>query len=89
VGALVLAAGGFALLNAGVHVPLRLGFVSFRSVPLAALVFLSFLLGMLSLFLVGLRADVRTRRMLRRYRRALGDEWAGARREGGTEVRED
>lgn len=76
-------AAGFALLNAGTRVPLRLGIVGFRSVPLASVVFLSILLGMALVFFAGLRADLRTRRMLRRYREALGEGWRDG--EAGTE----
>jgi uncharacterized integral membrane protein len=68
-------AAGFALLNAGVRVPLRLGLVTFRSAPLTSVVFLSILVGMSLVFLAGLRADLKTRRMLRRYREALGEGW--------------
>ncbi len=68
-------AAGFALLNAGTRVPLRLGIVDFRSVPMTSVVFLSILLGMALVFLAGLRADLKTRRMLQRYREALGEGW--------------
>jgi uncharacterized integral membrane protein len=68
-------AAGFALLNADTRVPLRLGIVGFRSVPLTSVVFLSILLGMGLVFFAGLRADLKTRRMLRRYREALGEGW--------------
>lgn len=63
----------FAVQNGGVHVPLRLGIVTIRSVSLPVVVFTSVILGMLLVFLAGLRADLKTRRMLRRYRDALGD----------------
>jgi hypothetical protein len=62
----------FAWLNAGETVTLRLGFVTLRSVSLAAVVFGAILFGMGLLFAVGLRADLRTRRMLQRYREELG-----------------
>lgn len=67
-----LIAALFAWLNASETVTLRLGFATLRSVSLAAVVFLSVLLGMSLVFLAGLRADLRTRRMLNRYRDALG-----------------
>lgn len=61
-------AGGFAYLNSAERVSLHLGlFVLFR-VPLALLLFLVFLLGMGTMFLIGLRHDLRVRRLLREYR---------------------
>jgi uncharacterized integral membrane protein len=62
----------FAVQNGGVRVPLHLGIVSVRSVTLPLVVFVSVIVGMLMVFLAGLRADLKTRRMLRRYRDALG-----------------
>lgn len=62
----------FAWLNASETVTLRLGFATLRSVGLPVVVFGAILFGMGLLFAVGLRADVRTRRMLRRYREELG-----------------
>jgi uncharacterized integral membrane protein len=62
----------FAVQNGGVRVPLHLGIVSVRSVSLPLVVFVSVIVGMLMVFLAGLRADLKTRRMLRRYRDALG-----------------
>jgi uncharacterized integral membrane protein len=62
----------FAWLNAGETVTLRFGFATLRSIGLPAVVFGSILFGMGLLFAVGLRADLRTRRMLRRYREELG-----------------
>lgn len=62
----------FAVQNGGVRVPVHLGVVSLRSVSLPVLVFSSVIVGMLLVFLAGLRADLKTRRMLRRYRDALG-----------------
>jgi hypothetical protein len=67
-----LLASLFTWLNAGESVTLRLGFITLRSVSLSAVVFGSILFGMGLLFLAGLRADIRTRRMLERYREALG-----------------
>lgn len=71
VGCAILAAL-FAWLNAGETVTLRLGFATLRSVGLPVVVFGAILFGMALLFAVGLRADLRTRRMLRRYREELG-----------------
>ncbi len=83
---LAAAAAGFAALNGGVRVTLRLGLVTLRHVPLPVVVFVAIVLGMTIVFLAGLRADVRTRHMLRRYREALGgEEWAGGPRNGGQE----
>jgi uncharacterized integral membrane protein len=62
----------FAVQNGGVRVPLYLGIVTLRSVSLPVVVFGSVIVGMLLVFLAGLRADLKTRRMLRRYRDALG-----------------
>ncbi len=75
-------AAGFALLNAGERVTLHLGLVTIRSAPLASIVFLSILFGMALVFLAGLRADLKTRRMLRRYREALGEGWSDDRSDG-------
>ena len=61
----VVAAGAFAYLNSGERVSLHLGlFVLFR-VPLALLLFGVFLLGMTTMFLIGLRQDLKVRRRLR------------------------
>jgi len=65
----------FAWLNMGERVTLRLGIVTLRSIPLSAVVFFSILIGMILVFVVGLRADLKTRRMVRRYREALGQDW--------------
>ena len=62
----------FAVQNGAVRVPVHLGIVSLRSVSLPVVVFSAVILGMLLVFLAGLRADLKTRRMLRRYRDALG-----------------
>jgi uncharacterized integral membrane protein len=62
----------FAVQNGAVHVPLHLGIVRFRSVSLPVVVFVAVVVGMLMVFLAGLRADLKTRKMLRRYRDALG-----------------
>lgn len=71
-GGLALAAALFAWLNGAVRVPVNLGIVRFSSVSLPVVVFVAFLLGMLTLFLASLKAEMRTARMLRRYREALG-----------------
>lgn len=61
----------FAAANAGERVTLNLGFLTLRSVSLPVVVFTSALAGMVVVFLVGLKADLRTRQLLQRYRRAL------------------
>jgi len=63
---------GFAWLNAGQRMGLHLGLFRVRSVSVTTVVFGAFLAGMLTLFLASLKSDLRTRRMLRRYREALG-----------------
>ncbi len=62
----------FAVQNGAVRVPLHLGIVSIRSVSLPVVVFAAVAVGMVMVLLAGLRADLKTRRMLRRYRDALG-----------------
>lgn len=77
----VLLAGlafAFAATNGSETVTVDLWLVRLRGVSLPAVVFGSVVLGMVVVFLVGLRADLRTRRTLRRYRRELergGHSW--------------
>ena len=71
-GALALFAAGFAWLNGDVRVGVNLGLVRIDAAPLPIVVAVAFLLGMLTLFLASLRADLRMQRMLRRYREVLG-----------------
>lgn len=85
-GALALFAAAFAWLNGDVSVGVNLGLVRFDAVPLPIVVFTAFLLGMLTLFLASLKADLRMQRMLRRYREALGSgSVAAAPRATGTD----
>lgn len=77
-GALALVAAAFAWLNGAVRVGVDLGLVRIDAVPLPIVVFVAFLLGMLTLFLASLKADLRMQRMLRRYREALGRDAAGS-----------
>jgi uncharacterized integral membrane protein len=55
----------FASFNAGERVALSFGFRMLYRVPLVPLIFLSFLAGMTTMFLLGLRHDLRVRRALR------------------------
>jgi len=65
----------FAAANASERVTLHLGFLTLRSISLPVVVFTSALVGMVVVFLVGLKADLRTRQLLQRYRQALeGDQ---------------
>jgi uncharacterized integral membrane protein len=63
-GALVLAIG-FASLNSGQHITLRLGFATFYQVPLTVVAFGSLLVGMLVMLVAGIRSDLKVRRILR------------------------
>lgn len=55
----------FASFNAGERVALNLGFTMLYRIPLVPLIFVAFLVGMVTMFLVGLRHDLRVRRALR------------------------
>ena len=65
VGTLVVAAALFSFLNAGERVPLNIGFTVLYRISLVGLVFGVFLLGMLTMFLFGLRHDREVRDALR------------------------
>jgi uncharacterized integral membrane protein len=71
--ALLLAglAAGFAVANGEERVTVELGLITVRRVSLPLVVFVSVLLGMVLVLAAGLRADLRTRRRLRRYRELL------------------
>lgn len=56
---------GFASLNSGQRVTLRLGFVTFYGVPLTVVAFASLLVGMLVMLIAGVRSDLKVRRILR------------------------
>lgn len=62
---LLAALAGFAYFNAGERVTLRLGVFIIAGIPLSVVITGSALLGMLAAFAVGLRADLRLRRLLR------------------------
>ena len=72
--AFVLLAVAFAWLNGGQRASVHLGLFRLNSVSVTTVVFGAFLAGMLTLFLASLRSDLRTRRMLKRYREELGRE---------------
>jgi len=63
-GALALAMG-FASLNSGQRVTVRLGFVTFYGVPLTVVAFVSLLVGMVVMLAAGIRSDLKVRRILR------------------------
>ncbi len=56
---------GFASLNSGQRVTLRLGFITFYGVPLTVVAFASLLVGMLVMLIAGVRSDLKVRRILR------------------------
>jgi len=56
---------GFASLNAGQRVTLRLGFATFYGVPLTVVAFASLVGGMLVMLFAGIRSDLKVRRILR------------------------
>lgn len=67
-------AAGFAVANGEERVTVELGLLAVRRVSLPMVVFVSVLLGMVLVLAAGLRADLRTRRRLRRYREILDRE---------------
>lgn len=66
--AIVLLSGLFAYFNTGERVTLNLGVTVIYQVRLVPVVFGAFVLGMIAMFLVGLRHDMRVRRHLRERR---------------------
>lgn len=56
---------GFASLNSGQRVTLRLGFWTLYGVPLTVVAFGSLLVGMFVMLIAGIRADLKVRRILR------------------------
>jgi uncharacterized integral membrane protein len=58
-------AAGFASLNSGQRVTLRLGFATLYGVPLTVVAFASLLVGMLVMLVAGVRSDLKVRRILR------------------------
>lgn len=63
--AMLVAVAAFAFLNAGQRVTVDLGFHVFHHVRLTIVVYGALLLGMLAMFVLGLRHDLRVRRLLR------------------------
>jgi uncharacterized integral membrane protein len=55
----------FASLNGAERVTLRLGFVTFYRFPLTGVAFGGLLIGMVIMFIAGIQADLRVRRILR------------------------
>ncbi len=64
---------GFAALNSGQDVTLRLGFVTFYRVSMTAVAFGGLILGMVIMLVAGVRSDLRVRAILR-ARLAAEDE---------------
>ena len=56
---------GFASLNSGQRVTLRLGLVTLYGVPLTVIAFASLLAGMVVMLVAGVRSDLKVRRILR------------------------
>ena len=69
-GVVMLLAAVFALLNGAERVSIHLGFTVLYQVRLVGLVLAVFLLGMVTMFLIGLRHDLEVRRALRERRSA-------------------
>lgn len=62
---LVVVSLGFAYLNSGHRVTLRLGTLTLYDVPLTVVVFGSVIVGMIIMLLAGIRSDLKVRRILR------------------------
>lgn len=63
--AAVALAMGFASLNSGQRVTVRLGLVTLYGIPLTVVAFASLLLGMVVMLVAGIRSDLKVRRILR------------------------
>lgn len=70
---------GFASLNGAERVTLRLGFTTLYRFPLSGVAFGALLLGMIIMFVSGIQADLRVRRILRERLRAEAEEEREAR----------
>jgi uncharacterized integral membrane protein len=64
--AALLLAVGFASLNSGQRVTVRLGLLTVYGVSLTVVAFASLLTGMLIMLIAGIHADLKVRRILRR-----------------------
>ena len=73
IAAVVLLAAVFAYLNGNELIALDFGFAVLYQVSLVGIVFISFLLGMVTMFVLGLRHDLRVRRALRDHHLAPVD----------------
>ena len=56
---------GFAALNGGQRVTLRLGLITFYRVPLTAVAFGALITGMVAMLVASIHSDLRVRRILR------------------------
>ena len=56
---------GFASLNSGQRVTLRLGFATFYGIPLTVVAFGSLIAGMLIMLFAGIRSDLKVRSILK------------------------
>lgn len=72
----VLLLAAFAFLNRGERVALNVGVTVIYQLPLVALVYGAFILGMVAMFLYGLRQDRKVRRLLREQQRHRTPPWA-------------
>lgn len=86
----VLVAAAFAYLNAAERVAIDIGVSVLYQISLVGLVFGVYLLGMATMYLLGLRHDLRVRRLLREHglEDALGEALGGAGDDGGRQVRD-
>jgi uncharacterized integral membrane protein len=62
---ILLLSMGFASLNSGQRVTLRLGVATFYGVPLTVVAFGSLIVGMLVMLVAGIRSDLKVRSILR------------------------
>ena len=65
IGVLLVLSMGFAWLNSGQRVTVRLGVVTMYGVPLTVIAFSSVIAGMLVMLVAGIRSDLKVRRILR------------------------
>jgi hypothetical protein len=65
VAAIVILAGVFSWFNSGESAALHFGLFNVYQIPVVTIFYVSFLLGMGTMFLLGLRHDLRIRRLLR------------------------